>query len=83
MEDEAEGHDEAEAQVLRLVMPHVHAQPRSQRATEGGHPEECGLGDAPTMTAGLVLVKAIGHEGDQIGYHKIAAGRKLYHILHG
>ena len=47
-------------------MADVHAAQGSDAATDGGHPEEGGFGNAPLGPACLPLVDGIEQEGDEI-----------------
>lgn len=53
--------------VQRLVVPHLHAGPSPQTATDGSQQQQGGFGNAPFAMPGFPLVKAVGHKSDDSG----------------
>ena len=52
--------------VLRLVAPHLYAQPCTDTSAEDGEEQEGGFGEAPLRFLGLKLVDAVDDEGEEV-----------------
>lgn len=60
------GDADVELLVLRLVAPHLQAQPCADTTADDGKQEEGGFGDAPLRFLGLKLVDAVDDEGEEV-----------------
>ena len=68
LQDDDKGDAILKLLVHRLVVPNLHARPRSYATPDDSQGQQCGFRNAPSALLGFVFVKAIKQEGHGIGF---------------